>query len=220
MSAQLDTAWSQPRCCPSQIFLSPPASMEPNGRQAQRPVPIGVGGGRPCSRLQRLSRLHGIATTDLSPDVPPAACGDDGGGRRHELSMRGRPNGARLVARAQKNCGTLVGSLCRRLTVACSPRRPRCRFRPPFYAHPARRCTPVRPDPSGWLAWPPGMRPVRRSSRESRSSGPRFTAQHSWLAAHGSRLAAHGSRITDHGSQLTVSLPGLTVHASRPTVHG
>ena len=179
MSAQLDTAWSLPRCCPSQIFLSPPAPMEPSGRQAQHPVPIGACGGRPGSRLQRLSRLHGIATTDLSPDASPAACGGDGGGRRHELWMRGRPSGARLVARAQKNCGTLVGSLCRRLTVACSPRRPRCRLRPPFYARPARRCTPVRPDPSGWLAWPPGMRPVRRSSRESRSSGPRFTAQHS-----------------------------------------
>jgi hypothetical protein len=157
MSAQLDTAWSQPRCCPSQIFLSPPASMEPNGRQAQHPVPIGVGGGRPCSRLQRLSRLHGVATTDLSPDASPAACGGDGGERRHELWMRGRPSGARLVARAQKNCGTLVGSLCRRLNVTCSSRRREAttlQASTSFRGSHGYTLHPSSPSPPSSLTWP------------------------------------------------------------------
>ena len=160
MSAQLDTAWSQPRCCPSQIFLSPPASMEPNGRQAQHPVPIGACGGRQCSRLQRLSRLHGIATTDLSPDASPAACGGDGGGRRHQLWIRGA-QAAPDSSLALRTSAELSSD--RSAAGSPSPvrrdaaRRPRCKLRPRFEARTATRCIPARPVPPASSPGPPGV---------------------------------------------------------------
>ena len=73
MSAQLDTAWSQPRCCPSQIFLPHPPRPSFQVHAAHSPcAPRIIHGSCPIKAIQRIT----IGDAQSAECIPPYVTSD------------------------------------------------------------------------------------------------------------------------------------------------
>ena len=216
MTAQLDTAWYQPRCCPSQIFLSSPASRgqtadKPNTQYRSEPVADtrarGCSGslafmGSPPPISRRTPRQLPVEVTAVEDGI---SC-ECGAPRRRQTrrSRSGQVRNSRRIALPPAHRRLLAAATT--LQASASVLRP--------------------PGKTLHSSAPRSLRLARLASwdeagaaLESRIAFLWSTVHGSTLMARGSRLTAHGSRITDHSSRSRFPVSRFTPHGSRFTAN-